>query len=565
MANFLAGASILAQRVITAGVSPSASALTYAASQVGSLQPGQIANTGINAAFSLISGSPLKSVGASALQSLTGLGFSLGALSGGLQGTKPVPLHTERAGSEASGDSPYSFTQDIEFFLLRADQTAPMASVVDAAGGAAGAIPATTQTGNFLGNALKSPLGQLATGVAVNAALAGVQKAAGKNTLVAPLTGLAVSAGLRAATGTGIFSQPAATAAGGTASAVSNAVQTGPDIVAGLGQLNTASYWAPAENYFTSTTAASFNGDGTFGTDAFNIPASSLGTSLGQNYPTITNNFEMADAINNGGASPIDFAAAGALNLAFSSLQGAGPLNEDATSIQNKDTLADIPKSWYFITAPQDVSWSKEGEVATADTYGTNTPYVLYGSTSLRKLTLSNAMLEGFSDRKTVEANIVALETCMNMVIQAGYTAPYCWKVYSGGKSYGTFIISSVKIKEVMRDLRGYATRAFAEIELQQVPDYQVNSGRDLASKATLGGPSKQVKTLLNEQNKDAASKAKGAAAGKTGANAASTGAAGKQDAAAAGAKTAPSITGQASRVQPGAQRGTIQQPGAGN
>lgn len=532
MANFLAGASILAQRVITAGVSPSASALTYAASQIGSLQPGQIANTGINAAFSLISGAPLKSVGASALQSLTGLGFSLGALSGGLQGTKPVPLHTERAGSEASGDSPYSFAQDIEFFLLRADQTAPMGSVVDAAGGAAGAIPATTQTGNFLGNALKSPLGQLATGVAVNAALAGVQKAAGKNTLVAPLTGLAVSAGLRAATGTGIFSQAAAIAAGGTASAVSNAVQTGPDVVAGQ------AYWAPAENYFTNTTAASFNGDGTFGTDAFNIPASSLGTSLGQNYPTITSNFEMADAINNEGFSPTDYAAAGALNLGVGSLTGAGPLNEDATSIQNKDTLADIPKSWYFITAPQDVSWSKEGKVATADTYGTNTPYVLYGSTSLRKLTLSNAMLEGFSDRKTVEANIVALETCMNMVIQAGYTAPYCWKVYSGGKSYGTFIISSVKIKEVMRDLRGYATRAFADIELQQVPDYQVNSGRDLASKATLGGPSKQVKTLLNEQNKDAASKAKGAAAGKAGANAASTGAAGKQDAAAGAAKT---------------------------
>lgn len=543
MANFLQDATIVSQKVITAGLGPGAAASTYAASQIGNLQPNQIANTGINAAFSLISGAPLKTVGASALQSLTGLGFSLGPLQPLGSGTKPVPLHTERAGSEASGNKPYSFSQDIEFFLLRADQSAPAASVLDAGAADAGALPATTQTGNFLGNALKSPLGQLATGVAVNAALAGVQKAAGKNTLVAPLTGLAVSAGLRAATGTGIFSQPAANAAGGTASAVSNAVQTGPDVVGtATNGINTSSYWAPSETYFTNTTAASFNGDGTFGTDAFNVPASSLGSSLGENYPAITSDFALSDAINNEGFSPTDWAAAGALNLGLGSLTGGAPLlNEDATTIQSKDTLADIPKSWYFVTAPQDVSWSKEGRVGTADTYGTNTPYVLYGSTSLRKLTLSNAMLEGFSDRKTVEANIVALETCMNMVIQAGYTAPYCWKVYSGGKSYGTFIITGVKVKEVMRDLRGFATRAFVDIELQQVPDYQVNSGRDLASKATLGGVSKAVQSLINTQNQDAAAKATSGAAGKpTAGAAASTGAAGAQDKAAAAAKPNP-------------------------
>lgn len=544
MANFLADASIVSQQVITAGLGPGAAASTYAASQIANIQPNQIANTGINAAFSLISGAPLKTVGANALQSLTGIGFSLGPTGGGLQGTKPVPLHTERAGSEASGSTPYSFTQDIEFFLLRADQSAPAASVQDQGATAQGAIAATTQSGgNFLGDALKSPLGQLATGVAVNAALAGVQKAAGKNTLVAPLTGLAVSAGLRAATGTGIFSQPAANAAGGTASAISNAVQTGSDVVsanqaAEAAAAVQASYWAPSSEYFTNTTAASFSG-GSIDTDAFTNPASSLGTSLGSNFPAITNDAALAEAINTEGFSPTDWANAASLNLGLGSLTGGAPvLNEDATTIQDKDTLADIPKSWYFVTAPQDVSWSKDGKVATADTYGTNTPYVLYGSTSLRKLTLSNAMLEGFSDRKTVEANIVALETAMNMVIQKGYTAPYCWKVYSGGKNYGTFVISGVKVKEVMRDLRGFATRAFVDIELMQVPNYQVNSGRDLASKATLGGVSKQVQTLINSQNKDAAAKATGAAAGKAGASAAQTGAAGAQDKAAAAAKS---------------------------
>lgn len=542
MANLLADASIISQQVISTGISSSAASATYAATQITNLQSGQIANVGIGAALSVISGQSIGQALGSAASSLTGINFSslFGGSTGGLSGTKPVPLHTERAGSEASDSTPYSFESDIEFFLLRADQSAPAASVTGAAEGAVGAISAATQTGsNFLGNALKSPLGQLATGVAVNAALGGIQRLAGTNTLVAPLTGLAVAAGLRAATGTGIFSQSAAKVAAGTTSAVSNAVQTGPDVVGVQYGFDTSKYWAPSAEYFSNTTAASFNSDGAFTTDAFSTPVTSLATDLGSNFPGITSDATLSNAINTEGFSATDWANAGSLNLGLSSIVSATPiLNEDATSIQSKDTIDDIPKSWYFITAPQDVSWSKEGKVASADTYGTNTPYVLYGSTSLRKLTLSNAMLEGFSDRKTVEANIVALETAMNMVIQKGYTAPFCWKVYAGGKSYGTFIISGVKVKEVMRDMRGFATRAFVDIELQQVPDYQVNSGRDLASKATLGGVSKQVQTLINEQNKDKTTKDAKNAAGKTGANASQTGAAGAQDRAAAGARS---------------------------
>ncbi len=543
MANLLADASILTQQVITAGVGVSAASSVYAATQIGNIQANHLADVGISTALSIVSGQSVSTALGGAFSSLTGISIPsiFGGGTGGLQGTKPVPLHTERAGSDASGSTPYSFESDIEFFLLRADQTAPSADVKDGDIGDA-LSSATTQTGsNFLGDALKSPLGQLATGVAVNAALGGIQQATGKNTLVAPLTGLAVATGLRAATGTGIFSQTAASLAGGTASAVSNAVQTGPDVVGAVSQLDTSSYFASAQSYFTNTAAASFSGDGSFATDAFTNPVSSLGTSLGESFPSITSDVAFESAITEDAISQTSWADPEMLNLdlGLDSLFGLSPvLNEDATSIQNKDTIDDIPKSWYFVTAPQDINWSKEGKVATADTYGTNTPYVLYGSTSLRKLTLSNAMIEGFSDRKTVEANIVALETCMNMVIQKGYTAPFCWKAYAGGKSYGTFIITGVKVKEVMRDMRGFATRAFVDIELQQVPDYQVNSGRDLASKATLGGVSKEVQTLINSQNKDTTTKAKDAASGKpTAAPAASTGTAGKQDAASSAAK----------------------------
>lgn len=540
MANLLDGASILSQRVISTGLGSSAAgSLAGAQSAIKRAQnnPGQIANIGINAGFSLISGASPQSVGASALQSVTGLGFSLGPQGGGgLQGTKPVALHTERAGSEAKGDIPYSFSTDIEFFLLRADQSAPSQTVIGEETPSP-QVKANTQTGgNFLGDALASPLGQLATGIGVNAALSGVAKSSGKNSLVGPLTGLGVSAGLAAASGRGIFSQPAASAGGGTASAVSNAVGTGSDAVAaGQAAAAASSYWAPSEAYFTDLNSSSFDLD-TSSISAFSGGAeSALNSEMAYNFPGITSDASLTEALTTGELSYAGVTSNALAGLGIGSLTGGGApaLNEDATSIQSKDAAADIPKSWYFVTAPQDVSWSKEGRVSTADTYGTNSPYVLYGSTGLRKLTLGNVMLEGFSDRKTVEANIVALETCMNMVIQSGYTAPYCWKMYSGGKSYGTFIITGVKVKEVMRDLRGYATRAFVDIELQQVPDYQVNSGKDLAATGILGGVSSAVQGLINSQNND---KKNGSSAGTSSSSAAGaaagTGTAGAQDAA---------------------------------
>ena len=149
-----------------------------------------------------------------------------------------------------------------------------------------------------------------------------------------------------------------------------------------------------------------------------------------------------------------------------------------------------IPTEWYFITSPQDVSWSKDSVTKEVATYGTNNPYLNYGTTKLRKLTLGNAMVEGFSNAMQVEDNIVQLEACMRMIIEesTGYASPYCWVAYAGSKSYGTFIITNVSVKEEMRDMSGNATRAFVDITLQEVPPYQVSSGTDITSTAAVGG-----------------------------------------------------------------------------
>ena len=175
-----------------------------------------------------------------------------------------------------------------------------------------------------------------------------------------------------------------------------------------------------------------------------------------------------------------------------------------------------IPDEGYFITAPQSVAWDKTSKSKVVDTYGTNNPYVNYGSTSLRTLSLSDAMLEGFSDAKEVESNITQLESCMRMVIDEGkgFTAPYCWHVFAGEKSYGTYIITDVGVEEQMRDMTGKATRATVNVEFQEVSPYQVTSGVDITSTAVVGDITPESAKALAAMDKQDAAVAKSKSVG---------------------------------------------------
>ena len=170
-----------------------------------------------------------------------------------------------------------------------------------------------------------------------------------------------------------------------------------------------------------------------------------------------------------------------------------------------------IPDEWYFITPPQNVSWSKDSNSSEIDTYGTNNPYLSYGTTKLRKLTLGGAMIEGFSDGKAVESNIIELEACMRMVLEEenGYTSPFCWKVFAGDKSYGTYIITSISVNESMRDMGGKATRATVDISLTEVPSYQVSTGTDITAQVIQGAGDKKYQEDINK------SQGKGSESGK--------------------------------------------------
>ena len=162
----------------------------------------------------------------------------------------------------------------------------------------------------------------------------------------------------------------------------------------------------------------------------------------------------------------------------------------------------EIPTEWYFITPPQDVSWSKQSRTNKIEPYGTNNPYLSYGTTGLRELTLGNSMVEGFSDGKSVEGNVINLEACMRMVLNSedGFAAPYCWEIYAGGKTYGTFVITSVNVKEEIRDSAGQASRANVDIQFQEVAPYQVSSGIDITAEAISGSLNEDAVKAIEER-----------------------------------------------------------------
>ena len=164
----------------------------------------------------------------------------------------------------------------------------------------------------------------------------------------------------------------------------------------------------------------------------------------------------------------------------------------------------EIPSEWYFILPPQDVSWSKQSRTNKIEPYGTNNPYLSYGTTGLRELTLGNSMVEGFSDGKSVEGNLINLEACMRMVLNSedGFAAPYCWEIYAGGKTYGTFVITSVNVKEEIRDAAGQASRANVDIQFQEVAPYQVSSGIDITAEAISGSLNEDAAKAVAEKNK---------------------------------------------------------------
>ena len=213
--------------------------------------------------------------------------------------------------------------------------------------------------------------------------------------------------------------------------------------------------------------------------------------------PGSVNYFEDVAASSVDGAfsfSPENLAAAGALNIYQS---------------PPKD-------SWNFICAPDEISWSSEAQVERAQIFGTNQSPVTVGSKSMRDLNLGNALTEGFSRVKTVETKVAKLESLMNFTLDTknSYVKVPVYYVTANNKKYGFglegkdggyFVIKSINVKEELRDLRGDSTRSIVDVSFMQVPPYQVETGRDIASKSVraqdsiLGASSSKAAAVLKQ------------------------------------------------------------------
>ena len=152
--------------------------------------------------------------------------------------------------------------------------------------------------------------------------------------------------------------------------------------------------------------------------------------------------------------------------------------------------------SWTFITAPADVSWNTNNAATRVDMFGTNNPPVVSGTKGMRDLRLGNALVEGFGRNVSVQGKVSALENLMNYKLNptAGFVNVPVYQVKVSDKAYGEqgyFVFKSVTVKETMRDLRGDSTRAYVDIEMMQVPAFQVDSGMDQASSAITGAKPK--------------------------------------------------------------------------
>ena len=180
---------------------------------------------------------------------------------------------------------------------------------------------------------------------------------------------------------------------------------------------------------------------------------------------------------------------------------------------------------WNFTVSPEDISWSMNAEVDRVKIFGTNAPPVTSGTRGMRDLSLTNCLLEGFSRGVAVEDQVVALESLLNYSLNTskGFINIPVYHLKANSKFYGDanandggfYVIKDIKVKESMRDLSGNSTRVNVDVSFTQVPQYQVDSGRDQASQAVTGS-----KAAFPEQQAD---QGLGGKKAKSGANSAST------------------------------------------
>lgn len=193
------------------------------------------------------------------------------------------------------------------------------------------------------------------------------------------------------------------------------------------------------------------------------------------------------------------------------------PKAQDGSNTGGASNGSGEDASWTFITAPKNISWDINNVANRVPMFGTNNPPVVAGTKGMRELSVNEALVEGFVRNVTVEGKVRALEKLTQYRLNGvdGFVTVPVYRFKAESKGYGGaqadaagfFVIKDVKVRELMRDLTGKMTRAYVDIALTEVPEYQVKSGRDIAGQATGGAKS----ALAGQSQTNATTAAQGA------------------------------------------------------
>lgn len=193
-------------------------------------------------------------------------------------------------------------------------------------------------------------------------------------------------------------------------------------------------------------------------------------------------------------------------------------------NVLNSNPISTNTSAWTFITPPQSVSYSVDSDVQRVEIFGTNTPPVVASSSGMRDLTLSEALMEGFTIGKAIQKHLNDLEKLMDVTVnsESGFVSVPVYKVFAGEKDYGMYVIEKIEVDEQLRDNQGNATRAIVGVSLKEVPEYQVGTGIDQAGSSTGGqaqDPSKYTNQSAQQDAKTKAANAQKTATAKVGNN----------------------------------------------
>lgn len=167
---------------------------------------------------------------------------------------------------------------------------------------------------------------------------------------------------------------------------------------------------------------------------------------------------------------------------------------------------------WTFIAAPSNITIAKNMDYTAEQNWAANERTITYGGTAMKKISLGEILIEGLITKANIQKKVNQLEKLLDPVQYKKHIAPLVFELIvkpkngqsQESRSYGYYIITDVGLSEILRDHSGRALRVVANLELQEIPKYQINNGRDLTLPDNLiVKVDKTAKEQLNEKKEE--------------------------------------------------------------